>query len=385
MGSTLQKTMKKIKIIYFGPNLSSVVGGSKNVMCNILNNLNRKDFEVATVFIKGDSAEIKKLNKDVALFDLRWISSLKIGIAIKSKLQYLFLLYSVLRFNPSIFVIDGRRFGFGFAPKLKYIFPRKKIVFRMGGIFPDSQLNDVHYVESLQRIYSKADAILCASNNTREQYLLHFKLPESLITVIYNGINLQDISDKSLMPVDVDIPPSSKVCCYVGALNSRKDPLTLVKGFEIAKKSIPELIMVVVGSGEMEDVLRNYCDTSDILRNSVIFVGYKTNPYPYIQRSDIFFSASTRDGFGLTLLEAVAFKKAIIYADGNLGISEILKKYDIGLCFPVSEYLVLGELLINYFTGKYKYVFSSYDLLLEELSNEKFLENHDSFFKKLSS
>ncbi|MDV3351390.1 glycosyltransferase [Leptothoe sp. LEGE 181152] len=370
-------TKQKIRILYLGPNLFSKVGGAKKVMLDIVNNLEQSRFSTGILFVKGDPQEIRKIKKHVRLFDFRWISKIRKS----GRLSNLCIIYTILAFKPDIVLIAGRRFGFFFSNKLKKLFPKTKFIFRMGGVISDSETNDIDYVEWLKTRYSKADAIICASQATKEQYISKLGISHDIISVVYNGIDLQNIcDDNSLKDSNIRRLENSKVCCYVGALNERKDPLTLIKAFEIAKQSIPNLALWIVGEGMLEKELQEYCKFHG-LNKFVQFLGYKQNPYPYMKESDLFLSASTRDGFGLTLLEAAALRKPFFYANGVIGIAELLKKYDVGRYFPPHDFLSLSSLIISFFKSEEKYSFDGYEKLVDELSMSKFIQGYSNIFE----
>jgi glycosyltransferase involved in cell wall biosynthesis len=371
---------KKTKVLYLGPNLLSRVAGSKKVMLDLVNYLDQEQFETGVFFTKGDLAEISKIKTHVRVFDFRWISQIKWS----NRLSDLSIIYTIFIFNPDIIMIAGRKLGFSLSNKLKIIFSKKKMVFRMGGVISDSEINNRQYIDWLKNRYVNADAIICASEITKEQYISKLNIEPNIISVVYNGIDIHTILDKGNAEVlGIQSSENINVCCYVGALNDRKDPFTLIKAFEIAKQSISNLTMWIVGEGILERELKEYCEARKII-GCVKFWGYQQNPYPYIKNADLFFSASTRDGFGFTLLEAAALHKPLFYAEGSVGMAKLLQKYDIGCSFPSHDSVYLANLVVQFFGHKEEYSFVGYEQLINELSINNFLKGYSSALKDVS-
>ena len=61
-----------------------------------------------------------------------------------------------------------------------------------------------------------------------------------------------------------------------------------------------------------------------------IFLGFKSNPYPYIAASDLFLSTSMTEGYPLVICEALCLGKPII-ATAVSGSKEILADSEYGL------------------------------------------------------
>ena len=73
---------------------------------------------------------------------------------------------------------------------------------------------------------------------------------------------------------------------------------------------------------------KSYYNMAKDLKN-VIFLGAKTNPYPYLRLSDCFVMSSEFEGYPVTLVEAEILSKPIITTDISDAKEEIDKKYGI--------------------------------------------------------
>lgn len=84
------------------------------------------------------------------------------------------------------------------------------------------------------------------------------------------------------------------------------------------------------------------------LDKQIKFLGMKSNPYPWLKRSELFILSSKFEGFGLVLVEAMIFNKPIISSNCKVGPSEILENGRIGKLFEVGNTEELAELIFNY-------------------------------------
>ena len=81
-------------------------------------------------------------------------------------------------------------------------------------------------------------------------------------------------------------------------------------------------------------------------------IGYKKQPYSYIQKSDIFVLTSKYEGLPNVLLEAQYLKKYIISTNCPTGPSEILLNGRAGDLFDVGDYRKLASVINKYKLNK---------------------------------
>ena len=123
------------------------------------------------------------------------------------------------------------------------------------------------------------------------------KLP---IAVIPNGVNTRDIAD---IPAE---GPSSDII-YVGRLLAHKRLDLLLKAVAELRGRHPKLSCLIIGSGPEREKLRKLTATL-MLEDHVTFTGEipEENVYGFLKRSKVFVLPSLREGFGMSVLEALA-------------------------------------------------------------------------------
>ena len=138
--------------------------------------------------------------------------------------------------------------------------------------------------------------------------------------------------------------------------------MTTQKNHQILLKAFSELIkekdctsnLLILGSGEKEtelnSMIRNYN-----LENKVFLVGYKKNPYKYINNSRCVISTSLWEDPGFVMVEAAACRKIIISSNCPNGPVEFIENGKAGYLFNNNDYRDL-LLKIKLFLGENKNV-----------------------------
>ena len=128
-------------------------------------------------------------------------------------------------------------------------------------------------------------------------------------------------------------------------MTKQKDHITLLKSLLFCKKK--EFIrLVIIGKGPEEGKLKKFIKDNNLKKN-VKMLGYKSNPFPYIKKSDIFILTSKFEGLPNVLLEAIALKKIVISTNCPTGPKEILLNGKGGYLFKTGDYISLANLIEN--------------------------------------
>ena len=104
-----------------------------------------------------------------------------------------------------------------------------------------------------------------------------------------------------------------------------------------------EAKLYLVGAGNFEKECKKLAINLGI-EDKVIFLGAKSNPYPYMKECDIYIQPSRYEGYCITLAEALIFDKKIV-ATRFTGALEQLKERDNNqICDYTSESISKGIL-----------------------------------------
>lgn len=94
---------------------------------------------------------------------------------------------------------------------------------------------------------------------------------------------------------------------------------------ELIKQLDSDIDLVILGDGDQKDALLNLSFKLKVA-DRVHFVGWKSNPYPYILHSRMLISTSEIEGFGLTIVEALSLGVPVVSTRAKSGPEEILNE-----------------------------------------------------------
>ena len=143
-----------------------------------------------------------------------------------------------------------------------------------------------------------SNTIVAISENTKRG-LLSLGVKGSII-VVPNGIDFEEINAASPAGMKSDI-------VFVGRLIGNKNVDLLVRAIGIVKQAIPSIKCIIIGDGPERSRLVELASCL-CLEKSVSFLGSVDNctAFSLLKASKVFVLPSTREGFGIVLLEANA-------------------------------------------------------------------------------
>ncbi len=141
-------------------------------------------------------------------------------------------------------------------------------------------------------------------------------IPSEKITRIHYGLDpvpIEALSEPSYVRQQFHIPEDAPVIGTIGRLTPQKGQHYLLQAVCRLKHDFPHLRVLIIGDGELRDKLEDEAKMLDITGN-IIFTGLRTyqETMRLLSGMDFFVFPSLWEGFGLVLLEAMAFKKAIV-------------------------------------------------------------------------
>jgi glycosyltransferase involved in cell wall biosynthesis len=174
---------------------------------------------------------------------------------------------------------------------------------------------------------NRCNRVACVSSSYRD-YLIEQGLRRDTSGVIYLGIDTEEI--RMLAGQRMESPLiDRKYFCYLGRLESRKRQLLLVESLA----SLPEdwSLMLIGGEGEpgYAQRIRERAEEIGVSRR-LLWMGHVENPYPLVQQSRCFVSASVDEGLGLSALEAMALSVPVVTTPAR-GILDFIHNGETGL------------------------------------------------------
>jgi glycosyltransferase involved in cell wall biosynthesis len=87
----------------------------------------------------------------------------------------------------------------------------------------------------------------------------------------------------------------------------------LICAFERVLQQI-DARLIIVGEGSEQGAIEDLAMQKG-LQDKVRFAGFQSNPYRYMSRSSVFAFTSLSEGFGMFLVEAMAFRLPVVSTD----------------------------------------------------------------------
>ncbi len=131
----------------------------------------------------------------------------------------------------------------------------------------------------------------------------------------------------------------------ISRLVAAKDQLTLIRAFHIAQEQMDDAILVIIGWGGLEPVLKAEAERLG-LGDKIILTGRIDQAWRLMKAVDCFVATSVSEGFGLVLIEAMVAQRPII-ATRIGSFLEILGEH--AWLLECGDYAAIGEAMASYY------------------------------------
>lgn len=169
------------------------------------------------------------------------------------------------------------------------------------------------YYQKFKSACQRANKIIAVSEQTKQDIIDFFFIPEDKISVVYQGCNAvfqKEVSANTHKEVQEKFNLPSNYLLSVGSIEERKNLLTLLK----ALKELPNQKLVVIGNGKAYKIKCLRYIAKHNLSNRVLFLsGLNLNEMASIyQNAQILIYPSIFEGFGIPILESLFSKTPVI-------------------------------------------------------------------------
>lgn len=307
--------MKKVLLYTDTP----LFGGAENHIYQLVKYLDKTKYEVVLLCSK-----YKSLDDWAKKIEQTGIKVVRIPTIHKHDPQQFFRLKKILsQENADILHLHlwnpgSCRFAYLAASKKQKIVATEHDPFLLQGIKQALKKN------FLQR----TDHLIAVSNANREMIIKNYPEVESKITVIHNGIEIEEFTDAANK---ISKDPTSFIIIAVATLHERKGLKYLIEATKIVSRNHENIQTLIVGTGPEKEELQQLIKTLD-LESKVKLLGYQDNVARLMAASNLLVLPSIKEAFGLVLLEAMAAKIPVIATNVD-GIPEIIEDNVSGLLF----------------------------------------------------
>jgi glycosyltransferase involved in cell wall biosynthesis len=336
-------SVSKKRLLFTIPTLEA--GGAEQTLIRLINCLDKKNYDILLAVFEdkmecardlGSTVEIVCLNKKRGRWDFfnlilrlrRLIVSFKPD-AVVSFLAYANIIAVIATLLPkrlSRVIISERSY------------PRTYL--------PLSRLKNIRRI-LMKQTYRKADKIVAVSRSIKKALEEDFGVQSQKTVCIYNPVSFEDIRSKSEEGVRHPLlKDKNKVVLSVGRLEHEKRFDRLLRVFSSVREEHENARLIILGKGTLQRPLQNLAHQLNIDK-WVDFVGYKSNPYAWISKADVFVLSSDREGLPNAILEAMACGVPVVATDCLSGPGEIITHSMNGLLVHPMDERALAQSISN--------------------------------------
>lgn len=289
------------KILFMIPDLAG--GGAEKVLVNLVNNMDRKKFDITvkTLFDVG-------VNRDKLLPHIKREYCIKRQFRGNSKFFLLFKPKTLYKrfvkehYDIVVSYLEGptARIVSGCNDK------ETKLVSWIHCRMENERVASVGFrnFKEAKSCYNKFDYTACVSKWVKDYFTKVFSFQKS-VGVLYNTIETDEILEKSKEKLeDIYLADDCYNICSVGRLID-------IKGFDrlinIHKRLLSEGInnhIYIFGDGKDKNRLENLVREHNVI-TTFTFMGYTLNPYKYVSNMDLYICSSYSEGFSTSVTEAL--------------------------------------------------------------------------------
>lgn len=230
--------------------------------------------------------------------------------------------FNVLRIHSPYFVGPGAIF-------FRQFFPRVKLIATYHHIIESHNLYNL-----IDRVLiPRFDLITAVSTATSEQITTRNQVPKANILVIPNGVDKKyHPQPKNRELLNKFSLQSKIVLLYLGQITNRKNISFLVDLMTVLPH---DFHLIICGRGELLPKIKDQI-TNKKLNNQITLTGLvpEKEKVDYYNLADIFVYPSLLEGFGLSVLEAMACGKPVITSQ-NASFKEIINDKKSGYLCPL--------------------------------------------------
>lgn len=332
--------MTKKKIIFFLPLLT--IGGAERVSINILNKLDRKQYEIHLVLgtMKGDAIHI--LPKNIEIHDLNSNKTIYSILKLRKKIKEIspFAIFSSL--NRAHIALYLSLIGIRKQPKIIMRVPSSpKLVHKyneMGKLFKFF----------LNLSFKSANRLIAQTPEMKEEIEKYHNIPQEKIKILINPLDTELI-DSKINERCTEFQPKYFNVVASGRLTVEKGYDTLIKAFAEVHKKNNKFRLFIIGPDYGNELKKYQAMMHELKLNDIItFLGFQKNPYKYYQNSDLFVLSSRREGLPNTVLENLYLKKPVVGTRCISFMEILIKDGENGFLVDVDDIEQLSSAILNF-------------------------------------
>lgn len=166
----------------------------------------------------------------------------------------------------------------------------------------------------MEKLHSEMDKIYVVSTQAYEAFMAEFPNLAEKCEVRYNVVDAEMIRSMAQEPAESIREEGVRTIVTLGRLSAEKGQDMVPAVAQRLREAGISFRWYLIGDGNLRPGLEKAIRENG-LEDTVILLGTKANPYPYLKQADIYVQTSVYEGFCITLAEAKVFDLPIIATD----------------------------------------------------------------------
>ncbi len=201
-------------------------------------------------------------------------------------------------------------------------------------------------------VFKRLTKLVCVSKTCAKDLItMNWQLDPAKVLGIQNGIDPTPFLNEQSLGISADRRQllfgeqlaNKRLFGTIGRLAEVKNYRRLIEAFAIACQSESNIALVLIGTGPLEQALKNQVKALG-LGQQVLFLGYRKDIPTLLQNLDVFVLTSLREGFGLALVEAMASGLPALTSNRG-GMQEVLGDSSCGWLIEPEDVQSIAEVI----------------------------------------
>lgn len=327
----------RIKVMFIIDSLPNRKAGTEKVLSSLIENLGRKTFEPILCCLHGSD--------NLRFQDTRSVNLGMQSFASFKALKELFYLAGFLRRQEVDLLVTFFKNANYFGTLAAKLSGRARVVSCRRNLGYWQSWRDLLLLRTINRW---TEFVIANSNAVKEAVMRKEEVRTERIGVIYNGIDLQEFSNKLISKEEakrrLGVSPETPVVGMVSNLRPVKRLHIFLESAVIILRRFPETRFFIVGEGpqrrELESLVRRLG-----LTDSVVFAGGTAEVAAYLSAFDVGVLSSSSEGFSNSILEYMLAGLPVV-ATRVGGNPEIIRYGENGYLVPPGDPRSLADKII---------------------------------------
>lgn len=236
----------------------------------------------------------------------------------------------------------------------------------------------------------KCQKIICICEEMKEIFIQELPNLKEKLEVIYNPFDIKKIKELSndyfnISENEKKILKENYIIMVSRLELKMKDFFTLIEAFKILKEKKTNLKLLILGDGPDREKIKEKIKEKN-LKEEIILLGMKKNPYPWIKNANLLIHSSRYEGLPTVLIEGLILNKIIISTDCPTGPKEILRNGKYGSLVTIGDYEKMAseiEELSNYDSMRRKKYLELTKEAIERFNGNKIIMQIENLIENL--